>query len=167
MITIWYCTTEYPAPPKEVNLRAMQTMSHAFGVSVGYSDHTNGITIPVAAVSMGASVIEKHLTLDKNLPGPDHIASLEPNEFTEMVQAIRVIEDALGDGIKRPTSSEINNKNFARKSLVAKTCIVQGDIFSPSNITTKRPGIGISPMRWDDYIGQKSTRNYQPDELLD
>ena len=146
-ITVLHCTTEYPTPMNEVNLRAMQSIHAAFGVAVGYSDHTPGIEVSIAAVAMGATVIEKHFTLDRNLPGPDHKASLEPEELKAMVAAIRNIEVALGDGIKRLTPSEARNKPVSRKSLVASQAIKAGEVFTPQNITTKRPGTGISPMR--------------------
>ena len=165
-ITVLHCTTEYPTPMEEVNLRAMQSIQVTFGVAVGYSDHTQGIEVATAAVAMGATVIEKHFTLDRNLPGPDHQASLEPAELKAMVTAIRNIEVALGDGIKRPTPSETRNKPIARKSLVASQAIQAGDLFSAQNVTTKRPGIGISPMRWDEVIGQTALRNFAVDELI-
>jgi N,N'-diacetyllegionaminate synthase len=165
-ITVLHCTTEYPTPMAEVNLRAMQNIHTAFGVKVGYSDHTSGIEVAIAAVAMGATVIEKHFTLDRNLPGPDHKASLEPAEFKAMVVAIRNIELALGDGIKRLTPSEARNKLIARKSLVASQVIKAGEIFSAQNITTKRPGTGISPMRWDEVIGQFAQKNYRKDDLI-
>ena len=165
-ITVLHCTTEYPTPMNEVNLRAMQGIHAAFGVAVGYSDHTQGIEVAIAAVAMGATVIEKHFTLDRNLPGPDHKASLEPEELKAMVTAIRNIEVALGDGIKRLTPSEARNKPIARKSLVASQAIKAGEIFSVENITTKRPGTGISPMRWDDVVGQVAQKNYSEDELI-
>ena len=166
-ITVLHCTTEYPAPLAEVNLRAMQTIGQAFGVAVGYSDHTAGIEVPIAAVALGASVIEKHLTLDRNMEGPDHRASLEPDQFKLMVQGIRAIEQALGDGIKRPTASELNNLIAARKSLVARKPILQGDLFTEENLTSKRPGSGISPMKLDYYIGRQATRHYHLEELID
>ena len=166
-ITVLHCTTEYPTPMAEVNLHAMQAIHHAFGVKVGYSDHTPGIEVSIAAVAMGASVIEKHFTLDRNLPGPDHKASLEPKELMEMVSAIRNIEIALGDGIKRLTPSEVRNKTVMRKSLVASKKIKMGEIFSLQNITTKRPGTGISPVRWDEVIGRTSTRDFEEDQLID
>ena len=166
-ITVLHCTTEYPTPPEEVNLRAMNTIAQAFGVSVGYSDHTDGIVVPIAAVAMGAIVIEKHLTLDRNMHGPDHKASLEPDQFSAMVSGIRTLERALGDGIKMPTESEIPNKVVVRKSLVASRPIKKGDIFTDLNVTSKRPGSGISPMYWDLLIGRTSSRNYLPDELLE
>ena len=166
-ITVLHCTTEYPTPMAEVNLRAMQSIQAAFGVSVGYSDHTQGIEVATAAVAMGATVIEKHFTLDRNLPGPDHQASLEPTELKAMVTAIRNIEVAFGDGIKRLTSSEARNKPVGRKSLVASRSINAGEVFSAENITTKRPGTGISPMRWDDIMGHVASRNFAVDELIE
>jgi N-acetylneuraminate synthase len=165
-ITVLHCTTEYPAPPEEVNLRAMQTIAKAFGVAVGYSDHTDGIAVPIAAVAMGATVIEKHLTLDRNLPGPDHKASLEPGDFAAMVRSIRTIEHALGDGIKRPTPSEQANLPVVRKSLVAARAIRAGELFSEANLTAKRPGTGISPMQWDAWIGRPASRDFAADELI-
>ena len=165
-VTVLHCTTEYPTPMNEVNLRAMQSIHAAFDVAVGYSDHTEGIEIAIAAVAMGASVIEKHFTLDRTFPGPDHQASLEPAELKAMVTAIRNIEIALGDGIKRLTPSEARNKPVARKSLVASRAISIGEIFTTENITTKRPGTGISPMRWDELVGQASQKNYNEDDLI-
>lgn len=166
-ITVLHCNTEYPTPFEDVNLRAMLTIRNAFpGISVGYSDHTNGIEVPIAAVAMGASVIEKHFTLDRNLPGPDHRASLEPNELTAMISGIRNIEKALGNGIKRPSPSEVKNKPVARKSLVATQPIKTGELFSADNITAKRPGAGISPMRWDEVLGQFAQKDYEKDELI-
>ena len=166
-ITVLHCNTEYPTPMAEVNLRAMQSIQAAFGVAVGYSDHTAGIEVAIAAVAMGALVIEKHLTLDHHLPGPDHKASLEPGEFKAMVTAIRNIELALGDGIKRLTPSELKNKPIARKSLVSNRSIKAGELFSVENITAKRPGTGISPMRWDEVIGRRAARDYSADELIE
>jgi N,N'-diacetyllegionaminate synthase len=166
-ITVLHCTTEYPAPPEEVNLRAMQTIAHAFGVAVGYSDHTSGIAVPIAAVAMGATVIEKHLTLDRTLPGPDHKASLEPEEFAAMVRGIRTIEQALGDGIKRPSCSEQVNLPVVRKSLVAARPIRAGELFSEANLTAKRPGTGISPMQWDSWIGRTACRDFAADEQIE
>lgn len=166
-ITVLHCTTEYPAPMAEVNLRAMLSIQNAFGVDVGYSDHTTGIEVAIAAVAMGASVIEKHFTLDRNLAGPDHAASLEPNELTAMVAAIRNIEIALGDGLKRLTPSEARNRPIARKSLVASRPIKGGEVFSSENITAKRPGTGISPMRWDEVLGHKALRDFRQDELIE
>ncbi len=165
-ITVLHCTTEYPAPSEEVNLRAMTTIAEAFGVAIGYSDHTDGIAVPIAAVAMGARVIEKHLTLDRNLPGPDHKASLEPDQFAAMVQGIRTIEQALGDGIKRPTLSERANLHVVRKSLVAARPIRAGELFSEVNLTTKRPGNGLSPMQWDAWIGRPAPRDFAADELI-
>jgi N,N'-diacetyllegionaminate synthase len=166
-VTVLHCTSEYPTPMKEVNLRAMQSIHQAFGVPVGYSDHTRGIEVAIAAVVMGATVIEKHFTLDRNLAGPDHKASLEPSELKAMVAAIRNIEMALGDGIKRISPSEAKNKLLVRKSLVAKCAINLGEVFSVDNITTKRPGIGISPMRWDEVIGSRASRDFSTDELIE
>ena len=165
-ITVLHCTTEYPTPMDEVNLRAMQTLRSAFGVRVGYSDHTQGIEVAIAAVAMGATVIEKHFTLDRSLPGPDHKASLEPEELKAMVAAIRNIERALGDGIKRLTSSEAKNRPIARKSIVASRDIRVGEIFSSENLTTKRHGTGISPMRWDEVIGQRAGCDFAADESI-
>lgn len=166
-ITVLHCNTEYPTPMVGVNLRAMTRIRDAFGVAVGYSDHTLGIEVPIAAVALGATVIEKHLTLDRNLPGPDHKASLEPDEFAAMVRAIRNIEQALGDGIKRPSPSESGNRSIARKSLVASTKIRAGEAFTPENVTAKRPGTGMSPMRWDEVMGRVATRDYARDELIE
>ncbi|MGF2733400.1 N-acetylneuraminate synthase [Marinobacter sp. DUT-1] len=166
-ITVLHCTTEYPTPMEDVNLRAMVNIGKAFGVSVGYSDHTPGIEVPIAAVALGATVIEKHFTLDRNLPGPDHRASLEPDELKAMVQGIRNIETALGDGIKRPSSSELKNKPIARKSLVAARSIKAGERFSEDNLMAKRPGTGISPMQWDDVIGRTAPRDFSEDELIE
>lgn len=165
-ITVLHANTEYPTPFRDVNLKAMLTIRGTFGVKVGYSDHTPGIEVPIAAVALGATVIEKHFTLDKTMPGPDHKASLEPSELQSMVKAIRNIEIALGDGIKKASSSESKNKPIARKSIVAKCDIKKGDLFSESNLTIKRPGSGISPMRWDEVIGLRATRDYKEDELI-
>ena len=166
-VTVLHCTTEYPAPVAEVNLRVIQTLAAALGVSVGYSDHTEGIDIAVGAVAMGATVIEKHFTLDRKLPGPDHRASLEPRELALLVMAIRRMELALGDGIKQPTQSELKNMPVIRKSLVANQFIKKGDIFTAENLTTKRPGTGISPMQWDNVIGLRSPRDFAEDELIE
>jgi N,N'-diacetyllegionaminate synthase len=166
-MTVLHCTTEYPTPMAEVNLRAMQSIQTAFRVAVGYSDHTAGIEVAIAAVAMGASVIEKHFTLDRNLSGPDHKASLEPQELKAMVVAIRNIEAALGDGIKRLTPSEANNKPVARKSLVASQAIYAGDLFSVANVAAKRPGTGVSPMRWDEVMGRAASRDFAADELIE
>lgn len=165
-ITVLHCNTEYPTPMSDVNLRAMCAIRDALGVEVGYSDHTLGIEVPIAAVALGAVVVEKHLTLDRNLEGPDHSASLEPKEFAQMVRSIRNIEDAMGDGIKRPSSSETKNKLSVRKSLVAATLIRAGDVFTRENVTVKRPGTGISPMRWDEVIGRTAPRDFAKDELI-
>lgn len=166
-ITVLHCTTEYPAPMADVNLRAMVSMKAALGVEVGYSDHTPGIEIPVAAVALGARVIEKHFTLDRTLPGPDHQASLEPHELKAMVDAIRNVEVALGDGVKRPSASELKNKPIARKSLVAIRAIRAGESFSVDNVGAKRPGTGISPMRWDEVMGRPAPRDFTVDELIE
>ncbi len=167
-VTLLHCTTEYPAPVAEVNLNAMLTLSHAFpGIAgVGYSDHTRGIHIPIAAAALGACVIEKHFTLDRNMEGPDHKASLEPDELKQMIAAIRDIEQAMGDGIKRPSPSELPNMAVARKSLVAARDIRKGEILTNENLTAKRPGTGVSPMRWDEYMGMAAMRDYKKDELL-
>ena len=160
MITVLHCNTEYPTPMEDVNLRAMLTIKEAFKVNIGYSDHTNGIEVPIAAVALGAKVIEKHFTLDKNLPGPDHKASLGPHELVAMVKAIRNIELTLSsDGIKLPSKSEENNLNLIRKSIHTKISIRKGEFFSNDNIIALRPGDGISPMKWDDVIGKKATRD--------
>jgi N,N'-diacetyllegionaminate synthase len=166
-ITVLHCTTEYPTPMAEVNLLAMQNIHAAFGVAVGYSDHTPGIEVAIAAVALGALVIEKHFTLDRNLPGPDHKASLEPEELKAMVAAIRNIERALGDGVKRLTASETKNKPLARKSLVASRAINAGETFSAENVVAKRPGTGISPMRWDEVMGRKAPRDFEADDLIE
>ena len=164
-ITVLHCNTEYPTPMEDVNLRAMQTIAAAFpGIKVGYSDHTLGIEIPIAAVAMGASVIEKHFTLDKNMSGPDHKASLEPDELKSMVKAIRNIEKAMGNGIKKPSPSELKNKSIVRKSIIAAKEIKAGEIFSESNLAVKRPGTGISPMRWDELIGKRNRDLYKSEE---
>lgn len=167
LVTVLHCTTEYPAPMCDVNLRAMVSMKAALGVEVGYSDHTPGIEIPIAAVALGARVIEKHFTLDRTLPGPDHQASLEPHELKAMVDAIRNVEVALGDGVKRPSVSELKNKSIARKSLVAIRDIRAGDPFSADNVGAKRPGTGISPMRWDEVMGRPAPRDFDVDELIE
>ncbi|WP_343517844.1 N-acetylneuraminate synthase [Sphingomonas sp.] len=167
-ITVLHCNTEYPTPMRDVNLPAMRNIAAAFGVEVGYSDHTMGIELPIAAVALGATVIEKHLTLDRNLPGPDHRASLEPGEFAHMVRAIRNIEQAVaGDGIKRPSPSEAKNRAIARKSLVAARAIAAGEAFGADNLTAKRPGTGISPMRWDEVVGRTAHRAFAADELIE
>ena len=165
-ITILHCNTEYPTPYEDVNLRAMLTMQRELGVKVGYSDHTPGIEIPIAAVTMGATVIEKHFTLDKNMEGPDHKASLEPAEFRAMVKAIRNVEIALGSEEKKPSPSEIKNMAIARKSIVAKQCIKKGEVFTEDNITVKRPGNGVSPMKWFEVLGTKAVKDFEEDELI-
>lgn len=166
-ITILHCTTEYPVPIKDVNLRVMNTMRDAFGYPVGYSDHTQGIEVDLAAVALGATIIEKHFTLDRTLPGPDHKASLEPAELKAMVEGIRRIELALGTAEKKPSDAEIKNRLVARKSIVAKTSIKCGELLSETNITTKRPGSGISPMKWKDIIGTRAIKDFQEDELIE
>lgn len=163
-ITVLHCTTEYPAPIDEVNLRAMMTIAQAFGVAVGYSDHTDGIEVPIAAVALGATIVEKHFTLDRTLPGPDHAASLEPRDLTAMVRGIRKIEVALGSPQKRVTPSEAANRAIARKSIVAARPIAAGELFSEDNLTTKRPGTGMSPMRWDEVLSRPAPRDFAPDE---
>jgi len=165
-ITVLHCTTEYPTPMVDVNLRAMLGIQAAFGVAVGYSDHTPGIEVATAAVALGATVIEKHFTLSRSLPGPDHQASLEPAELSAMVRSIRNIEIALGDGVKRMSASEAKNRPVARKSLVAARAIKQGERFSADNVTAKRPGSGLSPMLWDEVMGQVARRDFDPDTLI-
>lgn len=166
LLTVLHCTTEYPTPMRDANLRAMQTLHRELGVRVGYSDHTTGIEVSVAAVALGAAVIEKHFTLDRNMTGPDHQASLEPAELKALVKAIRNIEIALGDGIKRLTSSESKNLPIVRKSIVASRNIAVGERFTSENLTTKRPGNGISPMLWDDVIGHRASRDFVADESI-
>ncbi len=166
-ITLLHCTTEYPAPVDEVNLRAIQTLSLEFGCDAGYSDHTEGIEIPIAAAALGAKVIEKHFTLDKNMEGPDHKASLEPDELAAMVTGIRKVEKALGDGIKKPSPSEEKNRAIARKSIVASENIKAGEMFTEDNLTVKRPGNGISPMKWNEVIGTRAIRDFGEDELIE
>jgi len=166
-ITILHCNTEYPTPMLDVNLKAMLHIQTELDVKIGYSDHTLGIEVPIAAVALGARVIEKHFTLDRNLPGPDHRASLEPNELKSMVNSIRNIEKALsGSGIKEPSKSELKNKQIIRKSIIALKPITKGEIFNNRNIGTKRPGTGISPMNWESVIGQASKDNFEQDELI-
>ena len=166
-ITILHCTTEYPAPYEDVNLKAIDTMKETFGLPVGYSDHTKGLEIPVAAVARGACVIEKHFTLDRNMEGPDHKASIEPDELKQMVDMIRHVEVAIGDGIKKVSPSELKNQDIARKSIIAKTAIKAGDVFTEENITTKRPGSGINPMKWFDLLGKTAKHDYQEDYLIE
>jgi len=166
-IMVMHCTTEYPTPMVEVNLHAMQSIRSAFGVSVGYSDHTIGIEVPIAAVALGACVIEKHFTLDRRFPGPDHRTSIEPDGLITMVAAIRNIENALGSQVKGPTLSESKNKVAVRKSIVASRTIKAGEVFNEQNVSTKRPALGLSPMRWDDVIGSIAFRNFDVDELIE
>ncbi|MBU0571721.1 MAG: N-acetylneuraminate synthase [Candidatus Omnitrophica bacterium] len=166
-ITILHCTTEYPAPLEEVNLKAMNSIADEFGLPVGYSDHTAGIEVSVAAAAIGASIIEKHLTLDNSMEGPDHKASLQPEEFKNMVDAIRKIEKALGDGKKTATPSEKKNRDIVRKSIVAARAIKEGELLTEDDITVKRPGNGISPMLWDEVIGRKAIRDFEEDEILE
>lgn len=166
-IILLHCNTQYPTPYSDVNLRAMAEMRERFGVKVGYSDHTEGIDVPIAAVALGACVIEKHFTLDRTLPGPDHRASLEPHELKRMVEAIRNVETALGRANKQVTSSESVNIIAARKSIVASTKIQQGELFTEDNLTVKRPGCGLSPMMWDEVIGKTACRDFNVDELIE
>lgn len=166
-IVVLHCHTNYPTAMDDVNLRAMLTMREELGVKVGYSDHTRGIEVPIAAVALGASVIEKHFTLDRNMPGPDHKASLEPQEFKAMVAAIRNIEKALGDGRKQPTPREAAIAPIARKSIVASRNIAAGEVFSAENLTTKRPGAGLSPMQWDQVLGQRARRDFLQNALIE
>lgn len=166
-ITLLHCTTEYPVPYAEVNLRAMETLRSTLNLPVGYSDHTKGIVIPIAAVGLGAVVLEKHFTLDRTMEGPDHKASLEPEELKAMIEAIRCVEVSLGDGVKTPSDSERRNMVIARKSIVAMRPIRKGERFTTENITTKRPGSGISPMRWNEVLGQCAKRSFEEDELIE
>jgi len=166
-ITLLHCTTEYPTPYSDVNLLAMNTLEDEFKCHIGYSDHTVGIEVAIAAVALGAGVIEKHFTLDRNMPGPDHSASIEPDELKQMVKSIRNIEIALGDGVKRPTEKEIKNRKTGRKSIVAKEKIEKGEVITAEKITTKRPGTGISPMEWDEVIGKTAKREFMEDELIE
>lgn len=166
-ITVLHCNTEYPTPYCDVNLQAMLTLREELGIPVGYSDHTRGIEIPIAAAALGATVIEKHFTLDRNMEGPDHKASLEPDELRAMIRAIRNMESALGSGKKEPSESEKKNIDIVRKSIVAKCDIEAGVLFTEENLTTKRPGIGISPMRWNQVVGQRAKRKFIEDELIE
>ncbi|MHB1688179.1 MAG: N-acetylneuraminate synthase [Ignavibacteriaceae bacterium] len=166
-IYVLHCNTEYPTPFEDVNLNAMLTIREALKVKIGYSDHTSGIIIPIAAAAMGAEVIEKHFTLDKNMAGPDHKASLEPQELKQMIISIRNIEEAMGNGIKKPSKSEIKNKDVVRKSIVASVDIAKGEIFSENNLTTKRPGSGISAMQWNFVIGKIAKKNFSKDDLIE
>ena len=165
-ISLLHCNTQYPTPMEDVNLRAMLTLKKQFGMPIGYSDHTNGIEIPIAAVAMGATIVEKHFTLDKNMTGPDHKASLEPFELKSMIECIRNIEKALGTDEKKVADSEKENIGIMRKSIVARKAIKKGDIFSEDNITVKRPGTGISSMRWNEVLGKVSNRDYDMDDMI-
>ena len=165
-VTVLHCTSAYPTPFEDVNLLAMNTIGKTFDIKVGYSDHTKGIVIPISATSLGASVIEKHFTLDNSMEGPDHKASLEPEELKNMVDAIGKVSKSLGDGIKKVTASEKDNAELVRKSIVAKNNIQKGEVFSENNLTTKRPGTGISPMQWNDLLGRSATKDYKKDELI-
>ncbi len=167
LLTVLQCNTEYPTPASDVNLRAMATMRNEFGVAVGYSDHSRGIEMAIAAVALGATVIEKHITLDRSLPGPDHQASIEPGELSAMVAAIRNVERALGDGVKRPSASEAKNLAIARRSIVAARAIRAGELFSEANLAAKRPGTGLSPMSWDGVIGTRARRDFLPEEPIE
>lgn len=166
-ITVLHCNTEYPTPMSDVNLAAMQDIRRRLGITVGYSDHTQGIEVPIAAVALGAEIIEKHFTLNRTLPGPDHKASLEPAELIAMVSAIRNIEQAIGNSYKAVSISESKNKVIARKSIVAAKNICKGEIFTEDNLTVKRPGNGVSPMQWETVIGQKAIRDFEEDELIE
>lgn len=166
-ISLLHCNTEYPTPMEDVNLRAMLTLKEKFGVRVGYSDHTKGIEVPIAAAAMGAEIIEKHFTLDHNMEGPDHKASLEPDELKAMVEGIRNIEKALGNGIKTASRSEKKNMDIARKSIVARRKIAKGEILTEDNLAVKRPGNGISPMKWYEILGTKAVRDFEEDEMIE
>lgn len=166
-VSLLHCNTEYPTPFEDVNLKAMLTLKSEFGVKVGYSDHTKGIEVPIAAVAMGAEIIEKHFTLDRTLPGPDHVASLEPSELKAMVDAIRNIERAVGEGNKTVSTSERKNIAIARRSIVAARDIKKGDLLTDDNLTIKRPGNGVSPMRWDEVLGTSAVRDFKEDELIE
>tara|TARA_Y100000590_G_scaffold466739_1_gene643146 strand:- start:3474 stop:4481 length:1008 start_codon:yes stop_codon:yes gene_type:complete len=165
-ITLLQCNTEYPTPFKDVNLNAMIEMKKKLNIKIGYSDHTMGIEVPIAAAALGAEIIEKHFTLNNNLKGPDHKVSLNPKDFSKMIYSIRNIEKSFGNKIKKPTKSEMSNKRIVRRSIVASTNIIKGDIFSLKNLTLKRPGTGISPMKWDKIIGRKAKRNFKKDSLI-
>jgi len=166
-VTVLHCTTQYPTPTRDVNLLAMVSIREGLGVSVGYSDHTLGIEVPVAAVALGATIIEKHFTLDRSLPGPDHQASLEPRELAAMIQGIRNIEQALGDGIKRPSPSENGNLLVVRKSIVAAESIRAGEVLTETKLSAKRPGTGISAIHWDEVVGSIARRDFEPDDLIE
>ena len=165
-LTLLHCTSEYPAPFKDVNLKIMSTLKSAFGLPVGYSDHTPGIAIPIAAVSLGAVLIEKHFTLNRKLPGPDHKSSLEPKELDAMVRSIRQVEEAIGISMKIPPQCELKNKEIVRKSLVAKNKINKGEMFSESNLVSKRPGTGISPIYYWDTLGKLANQDYEKDDII-
>jgi N,N'-diacetyllegionaminate synthase len=165
-IYVLHANTQYPTPMKDVNLNAMLTIKDKLGVNIGYSDHTLGVEVPIAAVALGAKIIEKHFTLDNTMDGPDHKASLEPSELKNMVTAIRNIENALGSSVKKPSKSEAVNVEIVRKSIVANDSIKEGELFTEENITTMRPGTGLSPMKWDEVIGQKSTKDYKKGDLI-
>ena len=166
-IFLLHCNTEYPTPFDDVNLKAMLSLKEEFGVKVGYSDHTKGIEVPIAAVAMGAEIIEKHFTLDRSLPGPDHAASLEPDELKAMVDAIRNIEKAIGNGVKTVSNSERKNRIIARRSIIAACDIHKGDLLTENNLTIKRPGSGVSPMKWDEVLGSPAKRDFKEDELIE
>lgn len=166
-LTVLHCNSQYPSPFEDVHLNAMVRMGRDLGLPFGYSDHTLGIEVALAAVALGATVIEKHFTLDRQLPGPDHKASLEPQELKQMISGLRHLEKALGQDEKKPSPSEMQNRSLVRKSIVAKTAIKKGDIFTIENITTKRPGTGKSPMKWREVLGNKSNRDYRPDEMIE
>ena len=166
-ITLLHCTTEYPAPYEDVNLKAMETMRDAFDLPVGYSDHTRGLEIPVAAVARGACIIEKHFTLSREMEGPDHKASIEPDELKQMVDMVRHVEAAIGDGVKKVSASEAKNQDIARKSIIASAKIKAGDVFTEENVTTKRPGNGINPMRWFELLGRRAKHDYEEDYLIE
>lgn len=166
-VSLLHCTTEYPAPLAEVNLRAMDTLASAFGLPTGYSDHTKGITVSVAAVARGATILEKHFTLDRTMKGPDHAASLEPGELRAMVEAVREVELSLGSGVKRPSASEEKNIVAARRSLVATRRIAKGEPFTVENLGVKRPGTGVSPLQYDEYLSRRASRDFEVDELVD
>lgn len=165
-ITLLHCNTQYPTPYQDVNLKAMTTIKETFGVKIGYSDHTQGIEVPIAAVALGATIIEKHFTIDRGLPGPDHKASLEPTELKAMVTAIRHIEQALGDGVKKVSDSERANISVARKSIVAACPIRKGDLLTEVNLTVKRPGTGLSPMVWEEVLGTRAVKDYEKEDLI-
>lgn len=167
MVTVLHCTTEYPAPFETVNLNAMKTLGKTLGINYGYSDHTKGIEVPIAAVALGATIIEKHFTLDKNMDGPDHKASIEPDELKLMVDSIRNVETALGQSNKIVNDCEMKNRLVARKSIVAKKTIKKGELFTENNLTTKRPGTGISPMKWFDVVGKIANKDYDEDDLIE